>query len=405
MKNHRMPLVSAALMRSAFPAAVVGAPRNQSGDPVMLALREIGQEVGRINNDVRAQLDRQAERIEGIETRQTDLEQSGTGNHRRRSDGDMSWGQTVANSSEYQAFVANSCKGKAKISVANALTSISTSGGALIRPDRDPNGVLLPRRRLTVRSLCGGGRTTSNAVEYFKEKTFTNNAAAVAEGAQKPESVLEYELDNAQVRTIAHWIPASRQVMEDAPQLATLVDGSLRYGLAIKEELQLLYGDGTGQNLHGMVPQATAFEITRVEEGDTTIDVIRRAISQAEESDLPASGIILNTRDWLDMLGQKDADGNYLSNGPWSGGPNTLWGLPVVWTNSMNQDEFLVGSFETATQIWDRMDPEVLTSDEDRDNFIKNMLTVRAEERLAFAVKRAAALITGTFEEALTPTP
>lgn len=397
MKSNRMPIISAALMLSAAPAAVLSAPRNQASDPVMSALREIGGEVGRINNELR-------DRIEAVETRQIDLEQSGAG--RRRSSGPpASWGETVANSNDYQGFVANSCKGMAKIQVGNAITSVGTSGGALIRPDRDADGVMLPRRRLTIRALLGSGATVSNSVEYFREKTFTNNAAPVAETQLKAESNIQYELDTAPVRTIAHWVPASRQVMEDAPQLGSLIDGSLRYGLAVVEEVQLLYGDGTGENLHGMVPQATAFDLTLMEEDDTELDVIRHAITQAEEADLPATGIILNTRDWLRMIGLKDADGNYLSNGPWSGGPNTLWGLPVVFTNSMARGEFLVGAFEQATQIWDRMTPEVMVSSEDRDNFVRNMLTVRAEERLAFAVKRRAALIYGDFEEALAAIP
>ncbi len=399
MKLHRMPSVSAALLLTATPRGVIGRIRNDADGPVRQLLGEVKNELNRIGSEVRTQVENHAERLEKLETRQTDIEQSSV-SRRRGGGAGMTWGQTVSNSSQYQSFIANNCKGKAVIGVANAITSVSTSAGALITADRDPNGVLLPRRRLTIRALCGPGNTGSNAVEYFKEKLFTNNANVVAEGAQKPESNIEYALETAAVRTIAHWIPASRQVMEDAPQLSTLVDSSLRYGLAVIEETQLLYGDGTGQNLHGMIPQATAFEENRIEAGNSRIDIISHAIGQAEEADLPASGIILNTRDWLDMLRLKDANGNYLSNGPWAGGPNTLWGLPVVWTNSINRGDFLVGAFETATQIYDRMDPEVMVSDEDRDNFIKNMLTIRAEQRLAFAVKRAAALIHGTFPAA-----
>ncbi|WP_207105887.1 phage major capsid protein [Rhizobium sp. CFBP 13726] len=404
-----MPSVSLALMSGAAPLAVRGSVRNDEGTSrseqrqLNRLMGDVKQELQRVGTEIKSQVDEHADRIEALETRQLDVEQSAVGRARNRGGSGVAatWGETVAASTDYQAFVANSCKGKAKIPVANAITSVSTSGGALVSPDRQASGVMLPRRRMTIRALLGQGRTNSGSVEYFKETLFVNNAAVVAETAQKPESNIQYELDQAPVRTIAHWIPASRQVMEDAPQLATLVDGSLRYGLAFAEETQLLYGDGLGQNLRGMVPQATAFDITRVTDGDTRIDVISHALSQAEEADLPSSGIILNTRDWLDMLRQKDANGNYLSNGPWSGGPNTLWGLPVVWTNSMARGDFLVGAFETATQIWDRMDPEVLVSDEDRDNFIKNMLTIRAEERLAFAVKRAAALIHGDFEDAL----
>lgn len=99
----------------------------------------------------------------------------------------------------------------------------------------------------------------SNAVEYPAQTGRTNNAATVAEGTVKPESGLAFELRTLPTQVIAHWIPASRQVLEDSPQLRDIIDGELRYGLAYVEEGQLLYGDGSGSNLDGMVPNATAF--------------------------------------------------------------------------------------------------------------------------------------------------
>lgn len=278
----------------------------------------------------------------------------------------------------------------------NALTSVGTSAGALVRPDRSADGVLLPRRRLTIRALLGQGTTGSNLVEYFKEKTFVNNAAMVEETKLKPESELSYELANAPVRTIAHWVPASRQIMDDIPQLATLVDSSLRYGLALKEEEQFLFGDGQGQNLHGMMPQATEFDVPAIVgnvQSLTALDILREAAGQASAADLPASGIIMNTRDFYHLLGLKDGEGRYMVPVD----TVDLWQLPVVYTNAMPSGKFLVGAFETATRIYDRMLPEVQISSEDRDNFVKNMLTIRGESRLAFAVTRAAALIKGDF--------
>ena len=336
--------------------------------------------------------------LDDMKTRLSELEKS----HAREvpsdyvSDGVRTWGAEFAASDEYKSYVAGGMKGRAALHVKDALTTAPTSAGALIRPDRDPNGVIGPRRRMTIRSLLGQGNTGSSSVEYFRETLFTNNAAMVAETTEKPESAIAYELKNAPVRTIAHWLPCSRQSAEDAPQLASLVDGALRYGLALKEEDQLLYGDGTGENLHGIIPQATAYETARNGAGDTALDVIRHAISQAEEADLPATGIILNTKDWLDLAGLKDNEGRYLGAGPFGNADDMLWRLPVVWTNALTAGTFVVGALETAAMLWDRMEPEVAVSDQDRDNFIKNMLTIRAEERVAFAVKRPAAIITGS---------
>ena len=402
MKNaSSMPRVNvAALASSSVPSGIVQMSGDEDRGPSRSEQRqqarvmsEIRDTVASMHSELRQQIEVHDERIEHLMVRQSDYEQLGASRSRGRVGGGatMSWGEVVTESEGYRSFVSNSCKGNQRIPVSNALTSVGTSGGALVAPGRDPEGVPLPRRRLTVRALLGKGETGSNLVEYFKEKTFVNYADMVAEGAQKPETEITYELANAPVRTIAHWIPATRQLMDDAPQLRTMVDTSLRYGLAMKEEQQFLFGDGTGQNLHGMMPQASAFETARILPGDTRLDVLRHAASQAAEADLPASGVILNTRDFWNLLGVKDADGNYIL------GVDTfsLWNLPVVYANAMPLGKFLVGAFEAAAQIYDRMEPEVLISSEDRDNFVKNMLTIRGESRLAFAVKRAAALIKG----------
>lgn len=402
MKNvtRSMPVAPiAALLATSAPEALSSPVRNQAD------FADVLNKVKSAVTDMNSSLSERYDRLEQVSTRQSDVEQSVAGRQRRGGGGgaaSMSWGETVVHSSGYKDFVSSSCKGSQRIPVENALISVGTSGGALVRPDRISDGVMLPRRRLTIRALLGAGSTGSNLVEYFKEKTFVNNAGMVAETTEKPESELTYELASAPVRTIAHWVPASRQLMDDAPQLQTLVDSSLRYGLALKEEQQFLFGDGQGQNLHGMMPQATAFDIDRVDINATTggdpvkytrLDVLRDAAGQAAEADLPSSGIILNTRDFWNLLGIKDGDGNYILPVDTA----DIWGLPVVYTNAMPVGQFLVGAFETATQIFDRMQPEVLVSSEDRDNFIKNMLTIRGESRLAFAVKRAAALIKGDF--------
>ncbi|WP_240386491.1 phage major capsid protein [Asaia bogorensis] len=64
---------------------------------------------------------------------------------------------------------------------------------------------------------------------------------------------------------------------------------------------------------------------------------------------------------------------------------------------SMKAGNFLTGAFAYAAQIFDREDATVTISTEDRDNFVKNMVTILAEERMALAVYRPQALIKGTF--------
>lgn len=278
-----------------------------------------------------------------------------------------------------------------------AIGSGSTSAGALVQPMAIP-GILMPGlRRLTIRDLLAQGRISSNSLEYVRENVFTNSAAPVAENTLKPESNLTFTKETANVKTIAHWVQASRQIMDDAPALESYLNNRLLYGLALAEEAQLLTGNGTGDNLLGLKPVAADYDTGLNATGDTKADQIAHAIFQVSESEFEASGIILNPRDWHAIALLKDAEGRYIFGGPAAFAARVMWGLPVVATKAQPQGQFTVGAFDLASQIWDRMDATIEISREDRDNFVKNMLTVLCEERLALAHYRPAAIIDGAF--------
>lgn len=320
---------------------------------------------------------------------------------RRPGEGDdarpRSLGQITVAHDDIKAFMSKKPRGSVKIDIKAAITSLPASAGDLVEPDRRPGVIEIPRRRFTIRQLLTPGRTASNMIEYVKETGFTNNAAPVSEGAQKPESTIVYELSQAPVRTIAHWIQASKQILDDAPGLQSMIDGRLRYGLEFVEEQQLLLGDGTGQNVHGIVPQATAYSAAFAATQETLIDVLRLALLQVTLAEYDADAIVLHPTDWARIELTKDADGRYIFANPQSLAGPVMWGRPVVPTQAMSEDEFLVGAFRLAAQLFDREDANVELSTEDRDNFIKNMTTIRAEERLAFVVYRPEAFVTGDF--------
>lgn len=320
----------------------------------------------------------------------------------RRSGGDdevilKSLGVEVANHPDVKSYIEGGCKGTVGFSV-KAVTTAAGSGGGLIRPDRQSEIVGLQRQQLRVRDLLTPGRTDGNSIEYAYQTARTNAAAATAEGAQKPESNYTWEVANAPVRTIAHWVPVSRQAMDDIPQLESLIDGELRYGLDDVEDAELLLGDGTGQHLNGLYTQATAYSqpagvsVT----GETRIDRLRLAILQVELADYAPDGIVLHPTSWANIELTKDSANGYIFANPQGMAGPILWGRPVVPTKRIGATNFLTGNFKLAGQIFDRMDTEVRISDQDRDNFIKNMLTVRAEKRLALVVRRPGALVKGS---------
>ena len=270
-----------------------------------------------------------------------------------------------------------------------------SSTNSLVAADRQMGIVAPVNRTLTIRDLLLPGQTGSNSIEYVRETGYTNNAAAVAEGALKPKSDIKFDLKNAPVRTIAHYFKGSRQLLDDAKGLASYIDGRAQYGLRFKEEQQLLSGDGTGANILGLLPQATAFAPAIVLADATPIDRLRLAILQAVLAEYPASAFVLNPIDWTGIELTKDKEGRYIIAQPVNGTGARLWGLPVAETQAIAQNTFLTGAFNLGAQIFDRMEIEVLLSTENEDDFVKNMVTIRAEERLALAVYRPEAFVTG----------
>lgn len=344
-----------------------------------------------------------------ISSRLTEIEQKMA----RRSEGPQvrkSIGQMVVEHEDLKSFVKSGGKGRVSIAVKAIISALTTdadgSAGDLIVPQRQPGILGLPQRRLTMRDLITPGRTASNAIQYVKETGFTNNAATVTEtaGTAKAQSEIKFDLVTTAVTTIAHWVLATKQILDDVPQLQSYIDGRLRYGLAYVEDNQLLNGGGTGTDLNGIYTQATAYAapIIPTAAGNLTkIDVIRLAILQAFLAEYPSNGIVMHPSDWADIELTKTDAGDYLFANPQGGTEPRLWRLPVVETQAMTVDKFLTGAFQLGAQIFDREDANVEISTEDSDNFRKNLVTIRAEERLALAVYRPEAFVKGDFSDAL----
>ncbi|WP_425404616.1 phage major capsid protein [Hwanghaeella sp.] len=313
-----------------------------------------------------------------------------------------SLGQQFIDDERVKEFLASTDKrGKASLEVKATITSATTDTagamGVLVQTQRVPGIVELPQRRMTVRDLLSPGQTDSNAIEYVRETGFTNNAAMVAEGAAKPESDIKADLVTRAVRTVAHTMKASRQILDDASQLRSLIDQRLTYGLDYVEETQLLSGDGTGQNLHGIIPQATAYSAPITLASPTSIDQMRLAMLQALLAEYPATGHVMNPIDWAWVETLKDTTGRYIIGNPQGTTAPRLWNLPVVTTQAMAVDKFLTGAFKQGAQVFDRWLSRVEIATENQDDFIKNLITALCEERLVLAVYRPEGFIYGDF--------
>lgn len=315
----------------------------------------------------------------------------------------QTYGEQFVHSEQFKSFAGQAKpRGRVDMTFKAAITTLTTdadgSAGDLVAPTRLPGVIAPPNRRMTVRDLITPGRMDGNVLEYVKETGFTNSAAPVAETAKKPESTMKFDLVTTTPKVIAHFVKASRQILDDASQLASYIDGRLRYGLAYVEEQQLLNGAGTGQNLLGIIPQATAYAAPFDPAGtETGIDMIRLALLQASLAEFPASGIVMHPSDWARIELLKDTTGRYIIGNPQGTISPTLWGQPVVATQAISVDKFLVGAFRLGAQVFDRWEARVEVATENEDDFVKNLVTILAEERLALAVYRPEAFVYGDF--------
>lgn len=285
-----------------------------------------------------------------------------------------------------------------KADITTADTGNAGNAGAAIEPNRLQGILELPKPRLTIRKLITPGQTEKPIVTYTVETGFTNNADVVAEGKLKPQSDLTLTRKTETTKVIAHWVRASNQILDDAPQVRSLIDSRLIFGLQLKEEYQLLHGDGTGENLHGIIPQATAFAPPTglVTPSPTTgIDVLRIAMLQAVLAQYPATAHVLHDVDWSNIELLKDNEGHYIIGNPQGSIAPTLWGLPVVTTQSIAVGKFLTGAFQMGAQLYDQWASRIEAGFQN-DDFTTNNVTIRAEERLALAVYRPEAFIYGS---------
>lgn len=283
-----------------------------------------------------------------------------------------------------------------KATLTNSTAAAAGSVGAALDNMRLPGVVELPRRQMTIRALLAQGNMDSQGIEYLREHSATNSAAPVAEGDSKPQSDFRLELVTTSAKVIAHTMKVSRQALSDISMLRSMIDSRLTYNLDLVEENQILNGDGTGQNLLGIIPQATAY-VSPLSGADTqSIDKVRLMVLQASLALLPADGIVLNPADWAWIELLKDSQGRYIIGNPQGTLGATLWGLPVVPSMAMQIDKVLVGAFRTGAQIFDRWNTTIEAGYEN-DDFTKNLVTILGEKRLALATYRPGAFIYGDF--------
>lgn len=353
--------------------------------------------------DLKGQVDEALTAMNEAKSRLDDIEQK-MSRRGTQSTQEKSAVEQLMETESFKEFVQNPRAGKsvqiavkAAATITSATTNAAGSAGVLVPEQRLPGIIATPDQRLTMRDLIAKGITSSNAITYIKETGFTNGAAYQAnEGDKKAQSDVKFEEVSLGVKTIAHYMKASRQILDDAAMLQSYIDGRLMYGLKLFEDRQLLNGTGSSGTLHGILPQATAFADPTAKTEYTIIDQLRLAQLQVLLAEYPASGYVLNPIDWTKIELEKDGIGRHIIGNPQGTAQPTLWGLPVVQTQAIAVGTFLTGAFSLGAQVFDRQSATLAIATENEDDFVRNLVTILCEERLALAVYRPEAFVKGT---------
>lgn len=236
--------------------------------------------------------------------------------------------------------------------------------------------------RLTLLDVLPVQKVDGPTLEYVVLDGYVNGADyQVKEGDEKPETDLPTSLQRAEIATIAHWLPASLQVLQDNAGLEGQITQVLGISLRQKLEHELLVGEGGEGKVQGLISRAQAFTAT------ATAAAVRvgQAITDLESAGWTASVIVLNPTDWFTIASERDTDGQYILGSPRDPSPPSLWGRPVVLNPSMPAGSALM--FD-ASQIalLDRQQVTVEASRHDGSNFRRNMVTILAELRAGLAV-------------------
>jgi HK97 family phage major capsid protein len=277
----------------------------------------------------------------------------------------------------------------------------ATSG--VITPQRLPGMFGLAMQELRIRDVMQvRQQNTGASFDWLKQNVRTNAPSPQVDGSAKSESTYGFTTATDKIRTIAHYTNVTNQALDDIPNLRSVIDSELTYGLKLKEEAEILSGPGTGEHLNGIITQATAYDTgTYNASGDTKLDKLRHMKLQARLAGLgnyPPSAFVVHPADMhtIELIkNQANNVGNYVVGDPM--GPamtfRTLWGLPVVESDSMTAATALCGAFSTAALLIDRMAMTIDISLEHSSNFTSNLATIRAEERIGLAVMVPGAFI------------
>lgn len=346
------------------------------------------EKFGKASTDLTGKIDGLSEQYKALKEQMIDLAQKQT--PAAPEGKSETAGMEFVSSEAFKSLVSGQ-REKVRLEVKNTVLADATTTFPQQQPGIIP-GSFAP---LTLRQLIPTIQVSVNSVKSLRELAWTNAAAEVAQGAEKPESALTFEEYNVPIETIAHWIKVSNQLLADAPAIASYIDTRLRDGLNQRVDRQLLLGDGVSPNLSGLTDAGnfTAFTATS---GANLVESINAAKYNRWAVGETVDTAVVNPADWaaMELAREGTGTGAYLYGAPGVSGNMSAFGVQIVISANMPAGQFLVGSLRSAATIYQRQGA-VVEMGFVNDDFTRNLVTIRAEERLGLAVDRPAAIMYG----------
>lgn len=347
-------------------------------------------EKGKVDEEIRSEVKALSDRFESAITDLAQkLDSAGPATEVK-----MSVGAEFVKSDAYKQLLSGNVH-RARLEVKNSVFSDSDT----VFPFQKPGVIGGDFAPLTIRALLRSVPVSSNMVNSLREASWTNSAAEVSQGASKPESDVSFEQYNVPITTVAHWLKVSNQLLADAPAIMAYIDTRARDGLAQRIDAQLLNGNGSSPNLSGFTDSGN-FTAYSPESNDNLVDAINRAKYQLWAVGNMPDTVIVNPADWgaMEITRDSGTSGPYLYGAPGTVAGMNPFGLRVVLSNHMDEGKFLVAAMDMAAVLYTRSGAVVEMGYVNED-FTKNLVTIRVEERLGLGVEKPSAVLYGDWTD------
>ena len=291
---------------------------------------------------------------------------------------------------------------------ADVLISSAFSGANSARDatgvDKLPGIYRDPAAYTNMRDVIPVGTTAYNVVRFVKEASWTDNAAAVAEGSAPSDSEFTLSANDAIVQKLTSIMTISQEMLEDSGgQLSSYLSARIPAKLNALLDTQLISGNGTSPNLQGIATNAGSTDFDESSSGAfyqsidnaTALDVIIVALNQLALANYTADTILLNPTDFHKIYLLKSTTNEYLRGNSVTSADGFLRinGVRCLVNTQISAGQVVVGNFSMGSQIWQREGLSVSFGYENGTNFASYLVSVRGMIRVAHSIYSSNAYI------------